>query len=103
MAGVSWYDAVMFCNWLSRQEGRDPCYRKEGKEQIRDYDNKIQEYDAWKLIPGANGYRLPTEDEWEYACRARTTTAFSFGDAEELLDRYAVFAKNAKNGPDGGA
>ena len=100
VVSVNWYDAVMFCNWLSRQEGRDPCYVKEGKEQIRDYQNKIQEYDAWKLIPGANGYRLPTEDEWEYACRAKTTTAFSFGDAEDLLDRYAVFVKNAKNGPD---
>ncbi len=98
--GVSWYEAVMFCNWLSRQDGRDPCYQKDGTEQIWDHDNTTREYGAWKLIPGSNGYRLPTEDEWEYACRARTTTMFSFGDAEELSDRYAVFVQNAKNGPD---
>ena len=100
VVNVNWYDAVMFCNWLSRQEGREPCYTKEENEEIRENDNKIREYDAWKLDPSANGYRLPTEDEWEYACRARTTTAFSFGNAEDLLDRYALFVKNAKNGPD---
>ena len=101
VVNVSWYDAVMFCNWLSLREGRDPCYRKEGKESIRDYDTKMREYDAWMLIAGASGFRLPTDDEWEYACRARTTTLFSFGDDEEMLDRYAVFVKNADNGPDG--
>jgi len=62
MVSVSWYDAVMFCNWLSRQEGRDVCYQRDGKEKIRDYDNTTKEYDAWKLIPVANGYRLPSED-----------------------------------------
>jgi formylglycine-generating enzyme required for sulfatase activity len=97
---VSWYDAVMYCNWLSWREGRDLCYRQEGKEQIRGFDTKIREWDAWTRVPNANGYRLPEADEWEYACRARTTTAFCFGNDEDLLDRYAVFVKNAKNGPD---
>ncbi len=57
---VSWHDAVLFCHWLSRKEGRT--------------------------------YRLPTEAEWEYACRAGTTTRFSCGDDPESLARYGNLA-----------
>jgi formylglycine-generating enzyme required for sulfatase activity len=78
--GVAWEDAAAFCNWLSEQEKRRPCYRQEGNN--------------WFPVPTGNGYRLPTEAEWEYACRAGTNTLYFFGDDRGLLEQYGWYVKN---------
>jgi formylglycine-generating enzyme required for sulfatase activity len=76
---VDWYHAVLFCNMRSLKEGLKPCY--DTKTLACDFD--------------ANGYRLPTEAEWEYACRAGTRDKYSFGNDGAKLKNYAWFKANA--------
>jgi len=77
---VRWRDAKQYCNERSLLEGLKPCYNEKTIDWDCDY--------------AANGYRLPSEAEWEYACRAGKDEAYELGQADKLR-QYAWFAENA--------
>jgi formylglycine-generating enzyme required for sulfatase activity len=80
---VTWWDAIAFCNALSAEAGLQPCY-----------DDSTGECDFTR-----DGFRLPTEAEWEYACRAGTITSYSSGDTEADRARAGWFGDTSGGKP----
>ena len=76
---VTWKDAITFCNSLSEKLGLEPCYN----------------IGTGKCDFSKNGFRLPTEAEWEYACRAETGTEYNTGNGESALERAGWYQRNS--------
>lgn len=93
-AEITWYDAIEFCNRLSRREDLPIYYQFEVDESTREAGHFLGG-EVSVIDPNGKGYRLPTVKEWEYATRAMSRTDYYYGNSLDLMSEYAAMTASS--------
>ncbi|MDO5774673.1 MAG: formylglycine-generating enzyme family protein [Spirochaetales bacterium] len=93
---VSWYDAIVFCNELSKKCGLTPVYAVDGETEAKEwrYDSENKIIGTINQNENANGYRLPTVEEWRYAAKGGQDFKYSGSDN---IDEVGWYSENSED------